>query len=429
MVTIPPDFSGTLFAYRYDRGSLTGQEKKMSLKRFFISGLIFLLGLGGITAGEQSSSFLLDNLASLKSYQTKRISSYNLGGNNRDKMMILPGKTAEIARIEGAGIIKHIWITIACKDPMLRRNAVLRMYWDGETFPSVESPIGDFFGQGWGESYPLVSLPLAAAPKEGNAMNCFFPMPFSAGAVITLENQSAERIESFYFYVDYEQYETLPSGLGRFHAFWNRELTDPHPDGENEWSLFGAQQPNTDGAGNYVLADIEGKGHFVGVNYYVDNPSPIWYGEGDDMFFIDGEKWPPSLHGTGTEDFFNAAQCPKAVYMHPYFGYARVNDNIGWLGRTHCYRFLLESPISFTRSLKATIEHGHNNCLTLDLVSVAYWYQEEPHKPFPQLRGKMERQNMPAIEHIDIHRWRDAWRNSLGDKKLWGKELRKKDRR
>ncbi|MCK4819058.1 DUF2961 domain-containing protein, partial [bacterium] len=216
--------------------------------------------------------------------------------------------------------------------------------------------------------------------------------------------------------------------LGRFHAFWNRELTEPLPEGENEWSVLGPQKANPDGAGNYVIADIKGEGHFVGVNYYVDSPSPIWYGEGDDMFFIDGEKWPPSLHGTGTEDFFNSSWCPKEIYMHPYFGYARVNNNIGWLGRTHCYRFFLESPVAFKKSLKATIEHGHNNCLTLDLVTVAYWYQKEPHRPFPGLKPKEKRQNMPAVGPVEIHRWRDAWRKAHGKQKLWGNE-RKKDKK
>jgi len=367
----------------------------------------------------------MDNIATLKNYQSKRISSFDRSGKNADRLVIKPGETAEIARIKGAGIIKHIWITISCKDPMLRRNAILRMYWDGEKSPSVECPIGDFFGQGWGEKYNMVTLPLAVAPKEGNALNCYFPMPFSNGAMITVENQSDEQINAFYYYVDYEEHEAISPDLGRFHAFWNRELTEPLPEGENEWSTLGKQEANTDGERNYVIADIKGKGHFVGINYYMDSPSPMWYGEGDDMFFIDGEKWPPSLHGTGTEDFFNSSWCPKEIYLHPFFGYARVNNQTGWLGRTHCYRFFLESPIAFNESLRATIEHGHNNCLTFDLVTVAYWYQKEPHKPFPEIRPKEERQNLPAIGPVEIHIWRDAWRRMKGNKKLWGNEKKR----
>lgn len=396
----------------------------MSIKKLCLIMALFVF-IGGLLLFSQEkylSTSVLDSLACLRNYQSKRISSYDRSGKNADRLVINSGETAEIARIDGAGIIKHIWVTISCKDPMLRRNAVLRMYWDGEKNPSVECPIGDFFGQGWGEKYNLITLPLAVAPKEGNAMNCYFPMPFSNGALLTVENQSEEKIDAFYYYVDYEKYDSVSPELGRFHAFWNRELTEPLPDGENEWSTLGPQEANKDGARNYVFADIEGKGHFVGVNYYVDSPSPMWYGEGDDMFFIDGEKWPPSLHGTGTEDFFNSSWCPKEIYLHPYFGYARVNNQTGWLGRTHCYNFFLDSPISFDKSLKATIEHGHNNCLTLDLVTVAYWYQKEPHKPFPKIRPKEERQNMPSSGPVEIHKWRDAWRRMKGNKKLWGNE-------
>jgi len=395
-----------------------GYKKVLLIMVLFVFVGVLLL----FSQEKYPSTSVLDSLAYLRNYQSKRISSYDRSGKNADRLVINSGETAEIARIKGAGIIKHIWVTISCKDPMLRRNAVLRMYWDGEKNPSVECPIGDFFGQGWGEKYNLITLPLAVAPKEGNAMNCYFPMPFSGGALLTVENQSEEKIDAFYYYVDYERHDSISPELGRFHAFWNRELTEPLPDGENEWSTLGPQEANTDGVRNYVYADIEGKGHFVGINYYVDSPSPMWYGEGDDMFFIDGEKWPPSLHGTGTEDFFNSSWCPKEIYLHPYFGYARVNNQTGWLGRTHCYNFFLDSPISFDKSLKATIEHGHNNCLTLDLVTVAYWYQKEPHKPFPKIRPKEERQNMPAVGPVEIHKWRDAWRRMKGNKKLWGNE-------
>lgn len=395
-------------------------------KLFLLMCIISFLTMSFLFSKEKIlSNSLMDNIATLKNYQSKRISSFDRSGKNADRLVIKPGETAEIARIKGAGIIKHIWITISCKDPMLRRNAILRMYWDGEKSPSVECPIGDFFGQGWGEKYNMVTLPLAVAPKEGNALNCYFPMPFSDGAMITVENQSDEQINAFYYYVDYEEHEAISPDLGRFHAFWNRELTEPLPEGENEWSTLGEQEANTDGERNYVIADIKGKGHFVGINYYMDSPSPMWYGEGDDMFFIDGEKWPPSLHGTGTEDFFNSSWCPKEIYLHPFFGYARVNNQTGWLGRTHCYRFFLESPIAFNESLRATIEHGHNNCLTFDLVTVAYWYQKEPHKPFPEIRPKEERQNLPAIGPVEIHIWRDAWRRMKGNKKLWGNEKKR----
>ena len=354
--------------------------------------------------------------------KTKRISSFDRTGGNKDMLFIAAGETATIAQIEGAGIIKHIWVTIACGDLMLRRNAVLRMYWDGNENPSVESPIGDFFGQGFGMNYSYASLPLAAAPAEGRALNCYFPMPFGKGAKLTVENQSDLPIDSFYYYVDYEEHPSIGDDVGRFHAWWNREITVPENDCENEWAVFCEDYKNTSNTKNYLFADIEGKGKFVGVNYFVDSPSPMWYGEGDDMFQVDGEAYPFSLHGTGTEDFFNSSWCPKEVYTHPYFGYPLVNTESGWQGRTHCYRFMLEEPVYFTKSLNASIEHGHGNCLTLDISSVAYWYQTGRHKPFPLMRPKEERQNMPGIGVRDVLRWRGAWREKMGGGALWGHE-------
>lgn len=356
--------------------------------------------------------------------KTKRVSSYDRTGGNADKIRIEAGETAVLADIRGAGIIKHIWFTVGGADPFIRRYAVLRMYWDGEDFPSVEAPLGDFFGQGWGEAYNFVSLPLAAAPAKGRALNCYFPMPFGDGARITLENESDAPIDSFYFYIDYEVHPSMPANMGRFHAWWNRELTEVHPpEGETEWGAVAPQGNNTTDACNYLFADIEGKGHFVGVNYYVDSPGPMWYGEGDDMWMVDGEPWPGSLHGTGTEDFFNSSWCPNEIYLHPYFGYARIPDKFGWMGRTHCYRFFLEDPVFFEKSLRASIEHGHNNNLTLDLCSVSYWYQTEPHKMFPPLPGKDKRRNMPEITVRDVHMWRHHWRLAMGGgKTLWGNE-------
>ena len=364
--------------------------------------------------------------------RTRRASSYDRTGGNADCIPIEKGGTAVLASLPGAGIIRHIWCTVSCSDPFYRRRLVLRMYWNGEEAPSVEAPLGDFFGQGWGEHYNTLSLPLCAAPQDGKALNCYFPMPFLNGARIEVENQSDSRVDAFYYYIDYEERSALPAETAMFHACWRRELTRPEGGdrGENEWcSVSFPYDLHPSAENNFVFADIEGRGHFVGINYYVDCPTPMWYGEGDDMWLIDGEPWPGSLHGTGTEDFFNSSWCPDQAYMHPYFGYARVPDRtLGWLGRTHCYRYFLEDPIHFQTSLMGSIEHGHANVLTLDLVTVAYWYQTEPHKRWAPLPPPEERQNMPVIGPREIHKWRNAWRRELqelhGTDRLWGNEKR-----
>ncbi len=365
----------------------------------------------------------LDNLARLRDGRTKRISSYDRTGGNQDAVPIKAGETLPFCKIEGAGCIRHIWFTIAHSDPMYRRNMILRIYWDGSDTPSVECPVGDFFGQGWGEHYDYVSLPLAAAPKEGRGLNCYFPMPFGDGAVLTMENDSDEDCNALFYYIDYEEYGKAPEDLGRFHANWSRSraLSPEGIENEHRQIIYEPAKNLTDKY-NHPIIDAKGRGHFVGVNYYVDNPSTVWYGEGDDMFFIDGEPWPPSVHGTGTEDYFNTAWGPKELYLHPYFGYPRVNNETGWLGRTHVYRFHIEDPIIFHKSLRGSIERGHACGLSSDMVTVAYWYQTLPHKPFKPLPDRAGRDNMPVVTAREIHRWREAWRQSLGGKLLWGTE-------
>ncbi|MBI1388576.1 MAG: DUF2961 domain-containing protein [bacterium] len=369
---------------------------------------------------------MLDDLVMKKDFKSKRVSSFDRSGGNADRAVIEPGATLTLAEIEGAGIIKHIWVTINHPDRLYRRNLILRMYWDGEENPSVESPIGDFFGQGWGEEYNFVSMPLVASPGGGKALNCFFSMPFSKGARITVENDSAEPCRAFYYYIDYQEHKRISKDAYRFHAWYNQEITEPWKGDENEWGTLRDTDDNTSNEHNYLFVDAEGEGHYVGVNYYVNCPSPMWYGEGDDMFQIDGEPYPYSLHGTGTEDYFCSSWCPKEVFLSPFFGYPRVNNNLGWLGRTHCYRFHIQDPIVFTKSLNASIEHGHANNMTQEMASVAYWYQKEPHKPFPALPDREARKPKPEINASDIHIWRDAWRRDMGGGVLWGNERKEK---
>jgi hypothetical protein len=355
--------------------------------------------------------------------KSRRVSSYDRSGGNGDNISGLPdGAKVNIMDVKGAGEITHIWITLAPGAEKLNRNdVIIRMFWDGNSFPSVEAPIGPFFGNGWGEVYNFVSAPLAVTPGWGKSYVSYFAMPFSTGARIEIENQSGQKIDALYFNIDYEELPQLPAGAGRFHAWYNHELTPALPEGENEWSLLGPQGKNTEGKGNYVFADIKGRGHFVGANYYVNCPSTMWYGEGDEMVFLDGDTH-PTLNGTGTEDYFNTSWSPKELFQHPYFGYARVNNGTGWLGRTHVYRFHIADPIYFEKSCRFTIEHGHNNNLTLDLASVAYWYQDTA-SPLPRSFTKAERQPMPEITPSDIHLWRDAWRKQNGSTStLWGNE-------
>ena len=391
---------------------------------------LFIVSTALLTASllyAQAPSELMNLTKIQTGIQSKRISSSDKSGGNNDRVEhIAPGETLTLCDIKGAGIINHIWITIAPPPEHLNRNdIILKMYWDGNESPSVHSPIGAFFGQGWNESYDYSSLPLSASPKDGRALVSYFAMPFENGARIEIENQNDIEIGAFYYYVDYVEMDKLPAESGRFHAWYNHERTESAVAGENEWDTLtaatGIVSNNISGTGNYLFADIKGKGQFVGVNYYVHSPTPMWYGEGDDMIFIDGDD-APTLNGTGTEDYFNTSWCPKKVFSHPYYGCARANGDMDWMGRTHVYRFHITDPIYFDTSLKFTIEHGHANVLSLDLASVAYWYQQTA-SSVGEIPNKKDRNPMPMINVIDIHLWRHAWRESMGaEPTLWGNE-------
>ena len=347
----------------------------------------------------QIGSSSLADLARLREgVRRERVSSWNKTGANFDFWPLEARENREIADIRGAGCIKHIWMTMYSPDPLYARKVVLRVWWDGESAdsPSVEAPIGDFFGIGHGIVKNFWSLPLTMSPQDGKGFNCFFQMPFAEGARFAVENETDDELR-LYFYIDYEAYQKLETGYGRFHAQWRRENPvsgwgDPsrkfrhNPDYAREVRSV----PNLTDENNYLILEAAGKGHYVGCHLDIDcyvQDKTNWYGEGDDMFVIDGEPWPPRLHGTGTEDYFNTAFCPREEFCAPYHGITVYSgsEEWRWKGKNSVFRFHVEDPIYFERSIRVSIEHGHANNLTRDYSSTAYWYQAEPHLAFPQL--------------------------------------------
>ncbi|MGI8307228.1 glycoside hydrolase family 172 protein [Saccharopolyspora sp. ASAGF58] len=341
--------------------------------------------------GEFGSS--LRDLPRLRQTRRGRVSSWDRTGGNTDNMRVEPGETRELADIAGPGVITHIWCTVAVdhvgKPAELEgdylRRLVLKITWDDSPHPAVLVPLGDFFGMGHGRSGNFASAPLQMSPQDGKGFNCWFAMPFAGRARFELISEMSVKPVTFYYYVDYETYGEADPELGYFHAQWRRQNpTDGVEQGDqsNEEFLFGGT--NTDGAGNYVLLEAEGRGHYVGTVLNVHNLRQTtdwnWYGEGDDMFFIDGEPWPPRLHGTGTEDYFNTAWCPTQQYQAPYHGLT-MPGGPNWSGQVSYYRFHVEDPVVFEKSIKATIEHGHANKRSDDVSSVAYWYQTLPALP------------------------------------------------
>ena len=337
----------------------------------------------------------------LRDYVSHRISSYDTSGANDDgnwKDKIQPGETRVIGKVGGPGIISKMWFTIASDEYYHLKKIVLRIYWDEEEFPSVETPIGDFFGLGLGKYFLFESRYISVGSQR--AMNTSFPMPFNTSAKITVTNEGKQAINALYFNIDWEKHNSLPNDVAYFHAQYRQET--PTDGWTSDWKLNADSHINNhvnkDGAGNYIILEAEGKGHFLGVTHSIIQNQGDWWGEGDEMIFIDDSD-KPSIQGTGAEDYYLGAWCYGGCGINPFgtlqstFDYADygnpVNggDNRGaeWM----VYRFHTSSPVTFNKSIKMTIEHGHANHRSDNYYTTGYWYQTEPHKPFPEL---------PAVE-------------------------------
>ena len=313
-------------------------------------------------------------MARLRNYKARRSSSWDRTGKNADWVVVEPGQTATLLDIKGAGVITHVWFTINSQDQMHLKNLVLRAWWDGENSPSIEVPIGDFFGLGLGEYFVYQSALLAVAPVK--ALNSYFKMPFSSAARMTVANEGKAPTRSLYFAIDYIEVPSLPQDLGRFHAQYRQSAPCKAVESDGK---------NLDGKSNYVFFEATGRGHFVGVTQSVLQNQNGWFGEGDDMIFVDGDEQ-PTINGTGTEDYFNGAWgYGGETYSYLHIGTPYIVDPARIGGRYCQYRWHYESPIAFEKSIKATIEHGTADNRSDDFYSTAYWYQTEPHAAFPAL--------------------------------------------
>ncbi|MBI2301844.1 MAG: DUF2961 domain-containing protein [Armatimonadetes bacterium] len=326
---------------------------------------------------------MLDHLATRRSGRTRRESSWDRTGRNSDRVPVEPGATHVLADLRGAGVIRHLWITISHNEAAWPRRLLLKMYWDGQEEPSVLAPVGDFFGVGHGvcNSFQCAVLNQSsnANPGPNAAMNCYFPMPFAHGARIEIENQGETATDSLYFYVDYDELPELPADQLRFHACWNRSNPCPPPSDYDDPTDHAV---NLSDRHNYLFMEAEGSGHYVGVNLSIHNLYGGWWGEGDDMFMIDGQKWPPDLHGTGSEDYFCHAWGMQPGNSFLYNGVSfQKGTPFTYNERTTVYRYHVVDPVIFHDSLRVSIEHGHANDRCDDYSSTAYWYQTPRHRP------------------------------------------------
>ena len=311
--------------------------------------------------------------------------------SNDDSHRPIPGETVVLADLPGPGVVSHIWLTVAASEYGWPRLLRLRIYYDGSPAPSVDAPLGDFFAVGHGFEGPVRSL-MARASSEGRSRNSYWPMPFRRSCRITVTNEGRRRVANLYYHVDWQKLPALPEGTPYFHAWYRQALPAP-PDGSP-----------------YEILSVRGRGHYVGTVMSVVQAEAGWFGEGDDLFYVDGEE-KPSIEGTGSEDYFNDAW-GLHVDEGPYTG-VPVAEGTGLGSRMTAYRWHLADPVPFTKALRFVMEHkgwtfnadgsvksafGERT----DLVSsVAFWYQEgiaSDQPPVPYGPARLPQGNAAQIE-------------------------------
>ena len=343
------------------------------------------LGLGNLyrTSDAKTRSISPENFtgekgkAGMAEQGTGKNASRDLGRTWKvSPSVVIKAKTTfTLGEIKGPGCIQQIWMTPTGN----WRRSILRFYWDGETEPSVECPVGDFFACGWGKYCQISSLAICVNP--GSAFSCYWPMPFHKSARITMENTDAKDMV-LYYQVNYTLTD-LPRDAACFHA------------------QFRSETPLKQKGLYTILDNVTGQGQYVGTYLAWEVHSPGWWGEGEIKFFLDGDREFPTICGTGTEDYFcgsynfeNRDTKHYQTFSTPYTGLAQVlpPDKIYEVGQKFgLYRWHIQDPVRFGKDLKVTIQAlgwqtgGRYLPLEDNIASVAYWYQKEPHGKFPQL--------------------------------------------
>ncbi|MGP8243988.1 MAG: glycoside hydrolase family 172 protein [Bryobacteraceae bacterium] len=307
-------------------------------------------------------------------------SSFDRTGGNHDYWSIPAGGELEVFRAQGAGAVTHIWFTISARSGDHLKELVLRAYWDGNSRPSVETPIGDFFGLNLGAYAIYQSQYLACSP--GKSLNSYFVMPYARGARLTVTNEGKQEVGSFYSNIDFQVLPALPADTLYFHAQYRQAAPCIPMTGE-------AARFNLDGRLNYVYLETRGRGHLMGVTLGVLQNAEGWWGEGDEMIFVDDET-APAIQGTGSEDYFLGSwdfggRDGAQPFGHAMYGAPLIVNPERTGGRYCCYRWHGDNPVTFQRYLRHTMEHGHANDRGDNFFSVGYWYQSEPYTDFPAL--------------------------------------------
>ncbi len=345
-----------------------------------LSGVAAMAASGQTAEAAASSGTLLPAYARPIAGKSRKQSSYDRTGGNADAWPMKAGETREVFRAEGPGVITHVWFTIAARSEFHLKEMVLRAWWDGEEKPSVEAPVGDFFGLNLGSYVNYQSEYLSCSP--GKSLNCYFAMPYRKSARMAITNEGKQAVGALYSNIDYRSVPELPSDALYFHAQY-RQSAPCHPvTGE-------AAKRNLDGKNNYVFAETRGRGHLMGVTLGVLQNAEGWWGEGDEMIFIDDEN-KPAINGTGSEDYFLGSwdfggRDTATPFAYQQYGAPMIINGERTGGRYCCYRWHGDNPVSFGHYMKHTIEHGHANDRGDNFFSAGYWYQDKPYTDFPAM--------------------------------------------
>jgi hypothetical protein len=379
---------------------------------------ITLFGAVGSAQAPDVAPFSLFDLPRMKTFAAHRVSSNNrFVGSNDDSKRIMPGETLVMADLRGPGVVNHIWITVADNEYAWPRLVRLRVYYDGKKTPSVDVPLGDFFGVGHGYERDLDSLPVRVS-SFGRARNSYWPMPFRQSCKITVTDEGNRPVTAFYYHVDWQKHASIPPDVAYFHAYYRQE------------------RPAASGK-NYEFLNVKGTGHYVGTVLNVIQAQVGWFGEGDDLFYVDGAK-KPQIYGTGTEDYVNEAWGLRVSYG-PWSGTpVAEGERVG--ARLTGYRWHVPDPIPFTKSLWAGIEHTgwtYNEDGSLRsgseerpdyFSSTAFWYQKGVNEdlldpPYGEARLPLGNAQQIAVEDSLAEVTAEKGKASVQREVDWGKDL------
>ena len=365
-------------------------QYKRHLFELRIAAILLLAASAGLA--QPADDF---GIARLQQSQAYRASSNNAdSSSNDDSKRVIPGETVVLADLTGPGVVKHIWLTVAANEYAWPRLVRLRVYYDGSPTPSVDAPLGDFFGVGHGLERPVNSL-MVRNSSSGRSRNSYWPMPFRKACKITVTNEGRQRVHALYYHVDWQKVASLPDDVGYFHARYRQAVPEEGKALE--------------------LLRVRGRGQYVGTVFSVIQAEPGWFGEGDERLYVDGDP-KPVIEGTGTEDYFNDAWSLR-VAEGPYTG-VPIADGTGGAGaRMTAYRWHIVDPIPFSRSFRFDLEHAGWTYFPdgkvrsgfqerFDLFSwVSFWYQQGIAQGQPELpygAARLPHGNARQIEVEDL---------------------------